>query len=76
VLQLVPFIGAGTVWTQIPEATLTDTVGAAGLLLRWTHGQHGLLEVGWVRQFQTESRAFWDQWILGSGVYTKVVYRF
>jgi len=76
VLQLVPFIGAGTVWTQVPEATLTDTVGAAGLLLRWTHGQHGLLEVGWVRQFQTESRAFWDEWILGNGVYTRVVYRF
>jgi hypothetical protein len=29
-----------------------------------------------VRQFQSGSPAFWDQWILGSGLYTKVVYRF
>ena len=75
-IQLVPFIGAGKVWIQVPGATLTENAGATGLLLRWTRGRHGELELGWVRQFQSGAPAFWDQWILGSGLYTKVVYRF
>ena len=75
-IQLVPFIGAGKVWIQVPGATLTESAGATGLLLRWTRGRHGELELGWVRQFQSGAPAFWDQWILGSGLYTKVVYRF
>jgi len=75
-LQLVPFIGAGRVWTQVPGATLSESTGAGGLLLRWTRGRHGVLELGWVRQFQSEPGAFWDQWMLGSGVYTKLLYRF
>ena len=75
-IQLVPFIGAGKVWIQVPGATLTENAGATGLLLRWTRGRHGELELGWVRQFQSGAPAFWGQWILGSGLYTKVVYRF
>jgi hypothetical protein len=75
-IQLVPFIGAGKVWIQVPGATLTESAGATGLLLRWTRSRHGELELGWVRQFQSGAPAFWDQWILGSGLYTKVVYRF
>jgi hemolysin activation/secretion protein len=75
-IQLVPFIGAGKVWIQVPGATLTESAGATGLLLRWTRGRHGELELGWVKQFQSGAAAFWDQWILGSGLYTKVVYRF
>lgn len=75
-LQLVPFLGAGKVWTEIPGATLTDTTGAGGLLLRWNHGRHGELELGWAHQFQSSSQAFWDNWILGSGVYTRLVFRF
>jgi hypothetical protein len=46
------------------------------LLLRWIQGRHGELELGWVRQFQSGSRAYWDQWILGNGCYTKLVFRF
>ena len=75
-LQLVPFIGAGKVWTEVPGATLSESAGAGGVVLRWSRGRHGDLELGWVRQFQSGSPAFWDQWILGSGLYTKVVYRF
>ena len=75
-IQLVPFIWAVKVWIQVPGATLTENAGATGLLLRWTRGRHGELELGWVRQFQSGAPAFWDQWILGSGLYTKVVYRF
>jgi hemolysin activation/secretion protein len=75
-LQLVPFIGAGKVWTEVPGATLSESAGAGGVVLRWSRGRHGELELGWVRQFQSGSPAFWDQWILGSGLYTKVVYRF
>lgn len=75
-LQLVPFLGAGNVWTQVPGATLSDAIGSGGVLLRWNRGSHGALELGWVRQFQAESRDYWDQWILGSGVYAKMTYRF
>ncbi len=75
-LQLVPFIGNGQVWTEVPGATISDNAGAGGLLLRWTRGRHGELELGWVRQFQSGSRAYWDQWMLGNGFYTKLVYRF
>jgi hemolysin activation/secretion protein len=75
-LQLVPFLGAGKVWSEIRQATLRDSAGAGGLLLRWSHGRRGELEVGWARQFQSASRAFWEDWILGSGLYTKVVFRF
>ena len=75
-LQLVPFIGAGKVWTEVPGTTLSESAGAGGLLLRWSRGRHSELELGWVRQFQSGSQAYWDQWILGSGLYAKVAYRF
>jgi hemolysin activation/secretion protein len=75
-LQLVPFIGNGQVWTEVPGATISDSAGAGGMLLRWTRSRHGELELGWVRQFQSGSRAYWDQWILGNGFYTKLVFRF
>ncbi|MFO0138481.1 MAG: ShlB/FhaC/HecB family hemolysin secretion/activation protein, partial [Cyanobacteriota bacterium] len=75
-LQLVPFIGNGQVWPEVPGATSSDSAGAGGMLLRWTRCRHGELEFGWVRHFQLGSRAFWDQWILGNGFYTKLVFRF
>jgi hemolysin activation/secretion protein len=75
-LQLVPFLGAGNVWTSVPAATLSDTVGATGLLLRWLRGSHTSLELGWVRQFTSSDPAFWDGWILGSGLYARAAYRF
>lgn len=75
-LQLVPFLGAGKVWTEVPGATLSDAIGSGGLLLRWNRSSWGTLELGCVKQFQTETRAYWDQWILGSGFYGKMTYRF
>jgi hemolysin activation/secretion protein len=75
-LQLVPFLGAGKVWTELPGATLSDAIGSGGVLLRWNPGPSGALELGWVKQFQTDTRAYWDQWILGSGLYGKMTYRF
>jgi hemolysin activation/secretion protein len=75
-VQIVPFLGAGNVWTEVPGATLSDSIGAGGLLLRWTLSSQGQVELGWVKQFQSETRPYWDQWILGSGVYSKLTYRF
>ncbi|MFM7237677.1 MAG: ShlB/FhaC/HecB family hemolysin secretion/activation protein [Cyanobium sp.] len=80
-LQVVPFIGAGGVWNELPGASLYESVGAGGFLLRWSHGPHGVLELGWVRQFQSGTPAFWDEWILsggpfGGGLYSKLLYRF
>ena len=75
-LELVPFLGAGNVWTEVPGAGLSDAIGAGGLLLRWSRGSSGMVELGWVKQFQQETPANWDQWILGSGVYAKMTYRF
>lgn len=75
-IQIVPFLGAGSVWTEVPGATLNDSIGAGGLLLRWMLSSQGQVELGWVKQFQSETRPYWDQWILGSGVYSKLTYRF
>jgi 3-oxoadipyl-CoA thiolase len=61
---------------EVPGATISESAGAGGLLLRWIRGRHGELELGWVKQFQSGSKAYWDQWILGNGFYTKLVYRF
>jgi hypothetical protein len=60
----------------VPAATLSDTVGATGLLLRWLRGSHTSLELGWVRQFTSSDPVFWDGWILGSGLYARAAYRF
>ena len=51
-------------------------MGSAGVLLRWLNGRHWNLELGWVSPFDTEERPYWDDWLLGSGVYTKLQYRF
>ncbi|MFN9610635.1 MAG: ShlB/FhaC/HecB family hemolysin secretion/activation protein [bacterium] len=75
-VQIVPFLGAGNVWTEVPGATLSDSIGAGGLLLRWTLSNQGQVELGWVKQFQSETRPYWDEWILGSGIYSKLTYRF
>lgn len=75
-IQLVPFLGAGNVWTNVSGAVLSDTIGAGGLLLRWLPGRHTTVELGWVEQFQSGSPAYWSDWLLGSGVYSRVAYRF
>ena len=76
VLQLSPFIGAGGIHFWRNNNYFSDTVGSAGVLLRWLNGRHWNLELGWVSPFDTEERPYWDDWLLGSGVYTKLQYRF
>jgi len=51
-------------------------VGAGGLLVRWWQGRHWQLELGWVRQFGSDGRPAWQDWLLSSGLYTKLDYRF
>jgi hemolysin activation/secretion protein len=75
-LQLVPFLGAGLVQSQFPEGSVSDSIGAGGLLLRWLQGKNWLVELGWASQFGSASQSSWEDWLLGSGIYTKVAYRF
>ena len=75
-LQLVPFIGSGGIRTQRANFTFNDTVGSTGVLMRWLASRQWALELGWVSPFETEERPIWGNWLLGSGVYTKLQYRF
>jgi len=75
-LQLSPFIGAGGIHFWRNQRYFSDTVGSAGVLLRWLIGRHWNLELGWVSPFDTEERPYWSNWLLGSGVYSSVKYRF
>lgn len=77
VLQVVPFFGAGGISTSFPDLTITDTVGSGGVLVRWLSGNHWSLELGWVEQFEVNNNlGVWQDWLLGSGLYGKVQYRF
>lgn len=77
-LQLVPFVGGGGVRTALADVDFTDSVGSAGLLLRWLAGQNWAVELGYAHTFQSEDNGgVWqDTWLLGSGLYAKVQYRF
>ena len=77
-LQLVPFVGAGGVRTDQPGADFSDTVGSAGLLLRWLAGENWAMELGYATSFETgDNRGVWlDDWTLGRGLYAKVQFRF
>jgi len=76
-LQLVPFLGAGGVTTSAGGFSFSDTVGAAGVLVRWLQGPNWSAELGWVRSFQTnDNPGPWTDWLLGKGLYAKLQYRF
>lgn len=76
-LQLVPFIGAGSVRSTRFNTTVDDGVGSGGLLARWVAGRHWNLELGWVEQFSIENnRGYWNDWLLDRGLYSKLQYRF
>ena len=76
-LQLVPFIGAGGVNTDLEATSFNDTVGSGGVLARWLGGQNWAVELGWVHQFETnDNLGVWNDWLLDSGLYAKVNYRF
>jgi hemolysin activation/secretion protein len=75
-LQLVPFLGAGWVHTTLPDGVETASVGAGGVLLRWLHGRHWLLEVGWASQFGDGLVRAVPNWLLDNGLTTKLSVRF
>ncbi len=75
-IQLVPFLGAGQVHTRFPEGSFSESIAAGGLLVRWLQGRHWQMELGWVSQFGDGSRSYWNDWLLGSGLYSKLSYRF
>lgn len=76
-LQLVPFIGIGGIETTRASVSFEDTIGTGGVLLRWLHGKNWSVELGWIDQFHANNNAgIWNHWLLGSGAYGKVRYRF
>ena len=75
-LQLAPFLGAGGVSSQRSLGDFSDTVGSGGLLLRWLANRNWNVELGWISPFDVEQMPYWEDWLLGSGVYTKLQYRF
>jgi hemolysin activation/secretion protein len=80
-VQLVPFIGYGNVSSNRvvggQSIGFSDGIGSGGLLARWIADRHWLLELGWVNQFSAENNpGYWNNWLLGNGLYTKVQYRF
>ena len=76
-LQLVPFIGAGGITTTLNDASFSDTVGSGGLLARWLGGDNWAVELGWAEQFNTnDNPGSWEDWLLGSGLYAQIKYRF
>ena len=76
-LQLVPFFGMGGVQTTRSSVSFDDTIGTGGILLRWLHGRHWSAELGWTDQFHdNDNTGVWNDWLLGSGAYGKLRYRF
>ena len=76
-LQFVPFIGMGGIQTTRNNVTLNDTIGTGGVLLRWLQGKHWSVELGWVNQFNADDNdGIWNEWLLGSGAYGSVRFRF
>ena len=76
-LQLVPFFGIGGVQTMRDSMSFNDTIGSGGILVRWLHGRHWSLALGWTEQFNDgDNIGIWNDWLLGSGAYGKLRYRF
>jgi hemolysin activation/secretion protein len=76
-LQVVPFVGAGGVRTEIGNRSFSDTVGSTGLLLRWLAGQTWAFELGYVHQFSSnDNPGAWNDWLLDDGLYVKAQFRF
>ena len=76
-LQLVPFFGIGGVQTIRDSMSFNDTIGSGGILVRWLHGRHWSLALGWTEQFNDgDNIGIWNDWLLGSGAYGKLRYRF
>ena len=75
--QLVPFFGIGGIQTTRDTVSFNDTIGSGGILLRWLHGRHWSLALGWTEQFNDgDNIGIWNDWLLGSGAYGKLRYQF
>ena len=75
--QLVPFFGIGGIQTTRDTVSFNDTIGSGGILLRWLHGRHWSLTLGWSEQFNDgDNIGIWSDWLLGSGAYGKLRYQF
>ncbi|MEB3199200.1 MAG: ShlB/FhaC/HecB family hemolysin secretion/activation protein [Synechococcaceae cyanobacterium] len=76
-LQLVPFIGAGGVQSQLNNFSFNQTVGSGGLLVRWLNGNNWAFDLGYVEQFSNGTlQGPWTNWALANGLYAKVQFRF
>ena len=76
-LQLVPFFGLGGIQTTRDSMSFNDTIGSGGILVRWLHGRHWSLALGWTEQFNDgDNIGIWNNWLLGSGAYGKLRYQF
>ncbi|WP_254968547.1 ShlB/FhaC/HecB family hemolysin secretion/activation protein [Cyanobium sp. CH-040] len=76
-VQLVPFIGAGGIRTEVNDFTVKDTIGSGGLLVRWLTGNNWSFELGWAHQFSTDdNKGPWNDWVLDDGLYGRVQFRF
>ena len=75
-IQLVPFLGAGRVSTNLQEGTISGDIGAGGVLVRWLQGRHWLVELGWVSQFGGSTANLLEGWLLNNGLYSRINYRF
>ena len=80
-VQLVPFIGYGNVSSNRvvlgQSIGFSDGIGSGGILARWIASNQWLFELGWVNQFSAENNpGYWNNWLLGNGLYTKIQYRF
>ena len=76
-LQLVPFLGAGHVSSNVDGVRISDDVGSGGALVRWLAGENWSTELGWVSPFSTSNNSGpWSDWLLGNGLYLRLGYRF
>ena len=75
-VALIPYIGFGGIHTDFERVVLEDSIGVGGLIGRYRNGRWEA-ELGWVDTFNSnDNLGLWNDWILGSGLYTKVRYSF
>ena len=75
-LQLVPFIGAGGIQTNVLGFVFEDNIGSSGVIGRYVKGSWQV-ELGWVTTFlDQDNPGLWNDWVLGNGLHTKVRYSF
>ncbi|MGB1776494.1 MAG: ShlB/FhaC/HecB family hemolysin secretion/activation protein [Synechococcus sp.] len=75
-IQVVPFIGAGGIHTDVLGDVFEDSIGSGGLVGRYVNGPWQV-ELGWVDTFKTDDNpGLWNNWVLGHGLHTKLRYTF